>query len=148
MTSAAQNISPVSGPLAEAAADGLVALPPLRVRTDRAEIAAFAASTAPLSGDFVPLTFPFRWLTLPAIRSAIVDMIGGDGVLPVHEAQNFAYERALLPDADYDLTVEAKRSDGPSRLTLRCAVSTLQGEVCARFETVLRIVSLASQPAR
>jgi hypothetical protein len=148
MTSAPEHAAAVSGSRTEAWVDGMVSLPPLRVRTDRAEIAAFAASTAPLSGDFVPLTFPFRWLTLPAIRAAIVDMIGGDGVLPVHEAQNFAYERALLPDADYDLTVEAQRSEEPPRLTLRCAVSTLEGEVCTRFETVLRIVSLAALPAR
>jgi hypothetical protein len=147
MTNAAHSL-PGPGSRANEAPEGVSQLPTIRVRTDRAAIAAFADATAPLAGDSVPLTFPFRWLSLPAIRSVIVDLIGADGVLPVHEAQKFDYDHALLPDADYDLTVEAKRSEGPPRLTLRGVVSTLQGEACVRFETVLRIVPLASSPAR
>ncbi|SFK04920.1 hypothetical protein [Methylocapsa palsarum] len=147
MTDAAGYASPAAGSLANAAPAGMFSLPPIKVRTDRAAIAAFVQSTAPLSGDFVPLTFPFCWLTLPVIRSAILEAIGAEGVLPVHEAQKFDYERALEPDSDYQLAIEAKRSEGPPRLTLKGVVSTLQGDVCVRFETVLRIVSLAPLPA-
>jgi hypothetical protein len=69
--------------------------------------------------------------------------IGGEGFLPVHEGQDFAYVRQLETGADYVLTAEARRSAKPERLTLKAAVSTPQGGMCMRFETVLRIVPLA-----
>jgi hypothetical protein len=97
--------------------------------------------------DFVPLTFPCRWLALPALRGLILQLIGGQGFLPVHEAQSFAYEHELRIETDYVLAVEARRTAKPPRLTLKMAVSTGQGEICAHLETVLRIVALNLEPA-
>jgi hypothetical protein len=132
----------------EPSADAPVSLPPIRVRTGAGEVAGFLRETGGArNGDFVPLTFPFRWLALPAIRGLILQLIGGDGFLPVHEAQSFAYERELRVEADYVLSVEARHTAKPPRLTLKIAVSTGQGEICAQLETVLRIVPLNLEPA-
>ncbi len=131
----------------EPSADASVHLPPIRVRTGAGEVAGFLRETggARTSG-FVPLTFPFRWLALPAIRGLILQLVGGRGFLPFQEAQSFVYERELLIETDYILAVEARRTAKPPRLTLKMAVSTSQGEICAHVETVLRIVPLR-QPA-
>jgi hypothetical protein len=129
-------------------ADTLIRLPPIRVRTGASEVAGFLRETGGArTGGFVPLTFPFRWLALPAIRGLILQLIGGHGFLPVHEAQSFAYERELRIGTDYVLAVEARRTAKPPRLTLKMAVSTGQGEICAHLETVLRIVPLNLEPA-
>jgi hypothetical protein len=120
-----------------------VRLSPVRVRTGAGEVAAFLRETGGIgTGDFVPLTFPFRWLTLPAIRGSILRLSGGEGFLPVHEAQSFAYERSLRADADYVLDVEIQSAEKPPRLILKMTVSTVQDEICARLETILRIVRL------
>jgi hypothetical protein len=132
----------------EASEDTLVRLPPIRVRTRTSEVAGFLRETGGARlGGFVPVTFPARWLALPAIRGLILQLIGGDGFLPVHEGQSFAYERELQLETDYVLAVEARRTAKPQRLTLKMAVSTGQGEFCARVETVLRIVPLSLEPA-
>lgn len=146
MTSGARElIQPCAAP---AAANGdSVYLPHVAVRTDGAAVAAFARETgaAPSEG-FVPLTYPFCWVTLPAIRPIIAQMTG-EGFLPIHEAQSFEYERSLESDADYVLAVELHREAEPLRLILRATISTPQGRTCGRFETVLRIVPLALAPA-
>jgi hypothetical protein len=87
----------------------------------------------------VPLTFPARWLALPDARDLIVRSLGS-GFIPVHEAQSFVYEQALQIETDYVLTIEARRSPAPPRLTLRMAIASPEGEICARLETILRIV--------
>lgn len=121
-------------------------LSPIRVRPERSEVAGFLRETGGAGpADFVPLTFPFRWLALPAIRRAILQAIGGDGFLPVHEAQSFDYERPLRIETDYGLAVEIERSENPPRLTLKMAVSTLEGEMCVHLETILRIVRLTAE---
>jgi hypothetical protein len=122
-------------------------LPPMPVRVEPHEAAEFsrAAGYEP-AGGFVPLTFPIRWLALPAVRALILQATG-EGFLPVHEAQDFTYLRPLQAGADYSLSVEACRSAKPPRLTVRTAVSTQQDEICVRLETVLRIVPLAPQSA-
>jgi len=127
--------------------DAPVRLSGLRVRTEPGAVASFRreAGAGPIIG-VVPLTFPFCWLTLPAVRAAVVRMIG-DGFLPIHEAQSFEYQRGLDLDADYDFTVELQRSANPPRLTLRGAIATPQGEIQGRLETVLRIAPLAVEPA-
>lgn len=132
----------------EPSGDAPVRLPPIQVRTGAGEVAGFLRETGGAGTlGFVPVTFPARWLALPAIRGLILQMIGGQGFLPVHEAQSFAYEHELLIETDYVLAVEARRTAKPPRLTLKMAVSTGQGEICARFETVLRIVPLNLEPA-
>jgi hypothetical protein len=132
----------------EPRAEMLIRLPPIRVRTGAREVAGFLRATGDArTGGFVPLTFPARWLALPAIRGLIMQLIGGDGFLPVHEGQSFAYEHALRIETDYVLAVEARRTAMPPRLTLHIAVSTGRGEICAHLETVLRIVPLNLEPA-
>jgi hypothetical protein len=127
--------------------DASVRLPPIRVRTGAGEVAGFLHETGGARTlDFVPLTFPFRWLALPTIRGLILQLIGGQGFLPVHEAQSFVYERELRIETDYVLAVEAHRTAKPPRLTLKMAVSTGRGEICAHLETVLRIVPLNLEP--
>jgi hypothetical protein len=148
--SAARNLGSALAPaVAPEPGEGeLISLPRVPVRTDSHEIAEFVRATVSTkSGRFVPLTFPFRWLALPAIRALIFEAIGGDGFLPVHEAQNFTYLRELQIDTDYFLAVEALRSSKPPRLTLQAAVLTQQDEMCMHFETVLRIVPLALDKA-
>jgi hypothetical protein len=132
----------------EPSEDAPVRLPPIRVRTGASEVAGFLRETGGArTAGFVPVTFPARWLALPAIRGLIVQLIGGRGFLPVHEAQSFAYEHELRIETDYILTVEARRTAKPPRLTLNMVASTGQGEICAHLETVLRIVPLNLEPA-
>ncbi|HET6377960.1 MAG TPA: hypothetical protein VFG05_06585 [Methylocella sp.] len=116
-------------------------LPPIEVRTAAEDVACFLAATpAPCgAGDFVPLTFPFRWMTLPEVRSFICEVIG-PGFLPLHESQSFLYERPLRVDSAYVLAIEACRSANPPRLTVCMAVSSPEGEGCAKLEAVLRII--------
>ncbi len=114
----------------EPSAETPIRLSPIGVRTDRAEVAGFLRETGGArTGGFVPLTFPVRWLALPAVRGLILQLIGGQGFLPVHEAQSFAYERELQIDADYVLAVESRRTEKPPRLTLKMAIATGQGEI-------------------
>lgn len=131
----------------EASADAIVRLPPVRVRTGASEIAGFLRETADTRTGVVPVTFPACWLALPAVRGLILQLIGGDDFLPVHEGQSFVYEHELRIETDYILAVEARRTVKPLRLTLKIAVSTGQGEICAHLETVLRIVPLNLEPA-
>ena len=132
----------------EPSEDTLVRLPPIRVRTGAGEVAGFLRETGGARTlGFVPLTFPVRWLTLPAIRGLILQLIGGQGFLPVHEGQSFAYEHELRIETDYVLAVEARRTAKPPRLILKMAISTGEGENCARVETVLRVVPLNLEPA-
>ncbi|MGA9213974.1 MAG: hypothetical protein WBZ54_01505, partial [Methylocella sp.] len=127
----------------EPSEDAPVRLPPIRVRTGAGEVAGFLRETGDAeTGGFVPLTFPARWLALPAVRGAILQLIGGSGFLPVHEAQSFAYERELRIETCYVLAVEACRTATPPRVILKMAVSTGEGETCAHLETVLRVVPL------
>jgi hypothetical protein len=137
-----------SGFAPEPNADTPIRLPPIRVRTERDEVAGFLRETeGARTGGFVPLTFPVRWLALPAVRGLILQLIGGQGFLPVHEGQSFAYEHELRIETDYALAIEARRTAKPPRLVLRMAVSTRQGEICAHLETVLRIVPVDLEPA-
>jgi hypothetical protein len=132
----------------EPSEDAPVRLPPIRVRTGASEVAGFLRETGNArAGAFVPVTFPARWLALPAIRGLILRLAGGQGFLLVHEAQSFAYEDELRIETDYVLAVEARRTAKPPRLTLKIVVSTGQGEICAHLETVLRIVPLNLEPA-
>jgi hypothetical protein len=123
-----------------------IRLPPVKVRIEPQDVAAFLRETAsPQRHVQVPLTFPVRWLALPAVHDLIMRSIGS-GFIPIHEAQNFAYERALQIEADYILGVEACRTPAPPCLTLRMSIATAEGDICARLETVMRIVP-ALKPA-
>jgi hypothetical protein len=136
-----------SGFAPEPSEDALICLPSIQVRTERDEVEGFLRETGGATGGFVPLTFPIRWLALPAVRGLISQLIGGQGFLPVHEAQSFSYEHELRIETDYVLAIEARRTPRPPRLTLKMAITTGQGKICARSETVLRIVRLNMEPA-
>ncbi len=125
------------------------------VRTDPARVAAFRAVASGCAGagqdpaaggPAVPLTYPFCWITLPEVRPVLERMIGSGGVVPVHEAQSFDYAAPLALDAAYRVAFAFERRSGPDRLIVKAAVSTPGGAVCARFETVLRLVVLAPSP--
>ncbi len=77
------------------------------------------------------------------VRPTLEAMIGPGGLLPIHEAQSFDYQRPLALDADYRVAFTFERTSGPERLIVNAAISTLAGEICATFETVLRLVPLA-----
>ncbi len=117
-----------------------VQLAPLRVRITNEDAAAFANATGgSREAGRVPLTFPACWLALPSVRTLIADSIGG-GFLPIHEAQNFNYERELEVNREYILGIEACRTQAPPRLTLRMSIASPEGVICAQLEAVLRIV--------
>ncbi|MCI0467230.1 MAG: hypothetical protein L0Y57_09550 [Beijerinckiaceae bacterium] len=123
-------------------------LGPFAVRTDPREVEDFLRETGGLgAAGFVPLTFPFRWLALPSVRSFILQAMGGGGLLPVHESQSFVYERELRSGAGYILNGDARRTMKPPRLILRFSISSPQGELCAHLETVLRIVRVDKELA-
>ncbi len=135
-----------AGREAESTDDAPVRLPQIKVRIEPQDVAEFRRATSgPYRHVEVPLTFPVRWLALPAVRNLIIRSVGS-GFIPIHEAQDFAYERALEIGADYILGVEARRTPAPPGLTLRMSIATPQGEICARLETVIRIVG-AEKPA-
>jgi hypothetical protein len=127
--------------------DALIRLPPIQVRTERDEVEGFLRETGGATGGFVPLTFPIRWLALPAVRGLILQLIGGQGFLPVHEVQSFAYEHELRIETDYVLAIEARRTARPPRLILKMAIATRPGEICGRSETFLRIVPINLEAA-
>jgi hypothetical protein len=128
----------------------------IAVRTDPERVAAFQAATAGPAGEglglapdepAVPLTYPFCWMTLPEVRPMLERMIGGAGLLPIHEAQTFEYHRSLMIDAEYRVAFSFERKAGPARLIVNAAVSIPGGETCATFETVLRLVPATPPPA-
>ena len=148
MKAAPDHVQSRDGMAPEPSEDTPVRLPPIRVRTDRGEVAGFLRETGGARTDgFVPLTFPVRWLAHPAVRGLILQLIGGQGFLPIHEGQCFAYEHELRIETDYVLAIEARRTAKPPRLILKMAISTGEGENCARVETVLRVVPLNLEPA-
>ncbi len=118
-------------------------LGPIAIRTDREMVLDFqrACGGAPVPG-IVPLVFPIRWLALPQVRARVLEA-AGEGLVPVHESQSFTTDRRLELDRDYLLVVEMTRTSQPERLTLQATVSTPDGTVCVRLETVLRLIGLA-----
>ena len=124
-----------------------VRLPAIRVRTEPTRSRLFLRETGGVgTGDFVPLTFPFRWLALPAIRAQILQLIGGDGFLPVHEAQSFAYEQSLRIDTDYVLAVEIEdRRKAAAPDSENGGFDRGRGRFAPDLETILRIVRLTAE---
>lgn len=146
------------GTAREAGADAPVQLPEILVRTDAERVAAFkrAAGNSAWHGaadelasrvlgePAVPLTYPFCWLTMQEVRLTLERMIGRPAYLPVHEAQSFDYECPLALDADYRLAFSFRRANEPLRLIVNAEISTPQGQSCAQFETILRLVPTAA----
>lgn len=118
-------------------------LGPFRLRVDPARAAAYARETG---GDEagVPLAFPAVWLSEPALFAVVRDLCARLDVVPVHESQSFIYEAPLVAGESYDLSVAMGREETPPRLTLNASIATPAGEVCARIETMLRLVPRAA----
>lgn len=115
---------------------------PIAVRTDAIDVAAFAAALG-LQRGFgpVPLTFPIRWLSLPAIRLPVIDGLGLTGEAIVQQAQTFTYRAELAADRDYTFEVEARRERGPAdRTLLRGTVRDRTGAVVTTLDTLLRTI--------
>lgn len=117
-------------------------LGPICVRVDDEVVALFCQETgfARRVEGVVPAGFPAVWLTLPQIRGAIQRELAGDDSVPVHEFQSFDYSVPLQVGGSYDLIVALRRETTPPRLVLNASVSTPEGELCLRAETMLRIV--------
>lgn len=136
-----------ASPEVEEADDDSVLPRTLNVRVDRDAVVEFRCATEGSAADpHVPRTYPVSWLAHPEVRDMIDSMLGGKGIVPVHEAQSFEYEQALEIGADYSLGVEMARTRAPPRLTVTATVTTLEGKPCVRIETVLRLVPVAREP--
>jgi hypothetical protein len=116
-------------------------LGPFAVRTEEAEIEAFARATGGGVGR-IPFTFPVRWLALPELRARAAEMMGEADWVPIHESQSFDYRRPLESDSDYRMRVEMWREQKPARLILRAEIATSGDELCLSMEMILRIVTM------
>lgn len=117
-----------------------ISVGPIEVRTDAADVAAFTSALG-LQRGFgpVPLTFPIRWLSLPAIRPIVVSRLGLSGEMVVQQSQTFTYHRNLAADRDYNFTVEARRERMPAdRTILHGTVRDSAGAIVATLDTLLR----------
>jgi len=119
-----------------------LALGPFRLRVDPARAAAYARETGG-DGANVPLAYPAVWLAEPSLFSVVRDLCEELDVVPVHEAQTFAYDAPLVAGESYDFSVTMSREETPPRLTMVATVATPEGESCARIETILRLVPRA-----
>lgn len=119
--------------------DAPIALGPFRVRVEPARAAAYARETG-ADGASVPLCYPAVWLTEPPLLAAVRAICEAQDVVPVHESQSFAYHAPLRAGESYDLAVSMRREATPPRLTLDATVAALDGAICARIETMLRLV--------
>ncbi|WP_253708063.1 MaoC/PaaZ C-terminal domain-containing protein [Bradyrhizobium sp. WD16] len=115
---------------------------PIAVRTDAIDVAAFAAALGLRRGlGPVPLTFPIRWLSLPAIRSTVIRGLGLTGEAIVQQSQTFTYCAALATDCHYSFEVEARRERGSAdRTLLRGTVRDSTGAVVVSLDTLLRTI--------
>ena len=132
------------------AAGSEVRIGPLMVRTDAADVEAFARALGlrEICGP-VPLTFPIRWLSLPDVRGEISRELGLDQAPLVQQSQTFHFFGPLEPDRDYSFEIVARRL-GPSfdRTSLRATVRDVTGNDVLTMDTVLRTLHMAhSAPA-
>lgn len=116
-------------------------LGPFAVRTEEAEVEAFARATGGTVGR-IPFTFPVRWFARPELRAKVAELMGEADWVPIHESQSFDYRRPLESDSDYRMHVEVWPEQKPARLILRAEIATNEDELCLSMEMVLRIVSV------
>lgn len=119
-----------------------VGIGPVAVRTDAADVAAFI-SALELEQRFgpVPLIFPIRWLSLPAIHAAVTRELGLAGAIVVQQSQTFTYHREFAIDRDYDFTVEGRRERTPTdRTVLHATARDSTGEIVATLDALLRTI--------
>lgn len=116
-------------------------LGPFAVRTEEAEVEAFARATGGTVGR-IPFTFPVRWFARPELRAKVAEIMGEADWVPIHESQSFDYRRPLEHDGDYRMRVEMWREPKPARLILRAEIATEEDELCLSMEMILRIVTI------
>jgi acyl-CoA thioesterase FadM len=116
-------------------------LGPFAVRTEEAEVEAFARATGGTVGR-IPFTFPVRWFARPELRATVAEMMDEADWVPIHESQSFDYRRPLDIDSDYRMRVEMWREQKPARLILRAEIATGEDELCLSMEMILRVVSV------
>lgn len=118
------------------------ALGPFPVMVDAERAAAYGAEAglAPRADGCAPLCFPAVWLSAPDIRAAIARVCAEADSVPVHESQSFDYDSPLRVGESYDLSLTLRREAAPPRLVIEAVVAAPGGEVCARIETMLRLV--------
>lgn len=117
-----------------------VSIGPIAVRTDSAEVTAFAAALG-LGCGFgpVPLTFPIRWLSLQAVRPVVIQRLGLAGEAIVQQSQTFTFHDTLTASRDYSFEVFARRERTPAdRTVLHGTVRDSAGATIATLETLLR----------
>ncbi len=128
-----------------------VAIGPLTVRTDAADVDAFAHALGPHANyGPVPLTFPIRWLSLPAVRGEISRALGLDQTPLVQQSQTFDYARRLECDHDYAFALTARRAaPSPDRTVLHATIRDAAGNDMLTMDTVLRTLqTVRPAPAR
>lgn len=122
---------------------------PIGVRTDATEVAEFAAALGlQLAPGSVPLTFPIRWLALPAIREVMEKAIGTFQSL--HASQSFQFGTSIETDRDYSFRVAIRQVSTPTqRFIVHGAVTDQNDNIVVQLETVLcpiTAISAASMP--
>jgi hypothetical protein len=117
-------------------------LGPFPVRTQRTRIEAYESATRAAAQE-VPAAFPICWFGEPAIRTAIAKACGDR--LALHEGQTFDYARPLEIDAEYRLSLALSEQADPPRLVVQGECRNPAGELYARMETLLRLVTPAME---
>lgn len=106
---------------------------PIEIRVDADEVKAFSRAISigkDEASDHVPATFPISWLSHPAL-AGIFQQAKPDGhVVPVLEAQRFAYDgRLAIGDACLFEVERSMKKGDPSRFVVTAAVRTSGGLV-------------------
>ncbi len=132
--------------LAETSASALARetrLGPIRVRVDEDRLAAFRRETGfeERANGVVPTCFLSVWLSSREVHGAIVRQFAGEDAVPVHESQSFHCRLPLRGGESYELLVTLRREETPPRIVMDADVATLDGDLCLRARTVLRIMS-------
>ena len=102
----------------------------------------------------VPMTFPLRWLSDPAIRAALVAASlsdsAGTQMLPVHVEQRIALSEPLRIGATYRLALSVEGPDARQILRVTANLSDAQGaevgSLASRFLLVSTEVGAMSLP--
>ena len=117
-----------------------------RVSVDPLRAADFARETglSPRSADSVPFCYPVVWMAAPDIHAAITRECERDSSVPFHESQNFTYMTPLTLAESYELFVTMRREATPARLVVDATLKTMDGALCGRIETIMRLVQRSS----
>lgn len=117
---------------------------PLPVMITAAEAAVFADAVAP-GGSGVPMIFPIRFLALPEIRAALMDIADIARHVVLHEAQSFTLARQIHAEAACFLTAALTLgAESPVRITIEIGIDDESGTRVGDMHTVLRLLPVAA----